>query len=354
MNTCDDELSGTSRPDFLNRLIPESISDPAPPEMGPTSYGMSAPEGTAGDSQDTVGYGFLGATMPINDCRHGMAEIEPGIRLHYVVGGRSTSTVVLMHGFPQTWWEWRHVIPGLLEAGFQVVAPDYRGAGHSWRPAAGYDKQTMARDIRALVRQHLEIHEPVALVGHDIGLMVAYAYAQGFRDEVSRLIVIDAPIPGTSVFDRLRSDPRVWHFAFHGARDIAEMLVSGRERQYLQAFFNVRIGDPSAISEEDFDHYVSAYQAPGAMRAGFELYRAFDQDADDNRASLERNGKLNVPVLAIGGKMSTSGILMESMMREVAGSVESLVLPRTAHWIPEEQPTALTSAMTEFLRPAVG
>jgi pimeloyl-ACP methyl ester carboxylesterase len=279
-----------------------------------------------------------------------MADIEPGLRLHYVVGGNATATVVLIHGFPQTWWEWRDVIPDLLDAGFRVVAPDYRGAGDSWRPPTGYDKQTMARDIRTLVREHLAIDEPVAVVGHDIGLMVAYAYAQAFRDEVTRLVVIDAPLPGTSVFDRLRSDPRVWHFAFHGARDIAELLVSGRERQYLQAFFNARIGDPSAIGAEDFDQYVSAYEAPGAMRAGFEVYRAFDRDAHDNRAWLKRNGRLDVPVLAVGGDMSTSGVLMESMMQEVAGTVDALVLPRTAHWIPEEQPTTLTTAIIRFLR----
>jgi pimeloyl-ACP methyl ester carboxylesterase len=288
--------------------------------------------------------------MRVDECRHGMADIEPGLRLHYVVGGNATATVILIHGFPQTWWEWRHVIPGLLEANFRVVAPDYRGAGDSWRPRAGYDKQTMARDIRTLVREHLAIDEPVALVGHDIGLMVAYAYAQMFRDEVSRLTVIDAPLPGTSVFDRLRSDPRVWHFAFHGARDVAEMLVSGRERQYLRAFVNARIGNPSAMRAEDFEQYVRAYEAPGAMRAGFEVYRAFDQDAQDNRASLNRNGRLDVPVLAVGGDMSTSGVLMESMMREVARTVDSLILPRTAHWIPEEQPEALTTAITRFLR----
>ncbi len=288
--------------------------------------------------------------MTINNCRHGMADIEPGLRLHYVVGGDAAPTVVLIHGFPQTWWEWRDVIPGLVEAGFRVVIPDYRGAGNSWRPSTGYDKQTMAGDIRTLVREHLAIDEPVAVVGHDIGLMVAYAYAQAFRDEVTKLVVIDAPLPGTAVFDRLRSDPRVWHFAFHGARDVAEMLVSGRERQYLQAFFNARIGDPSAIGAEAFDHYVAAYEAPGAMRAGFEAYRAFDRDAHDNRAWLKRNGKLDVPVLAVGGDMSTSGVLMESVMQEVADTVDSLVLPRTAHWIPEEQPITLTAAIITFLR----
>ena len=129
------------------------------------------------------------------------------------------------------------------------------------------------------------------------------------------------------MFDRLRSDPRVWHFAFHGARDVAEMLVAGRERPYLQAFFDARVFDPSAIGDEDLDVYVSAYSAPGAMRAGFELYRAFDRDAADNRAALERNGKLTVPVLAVGGEISTSGALVEEMMREVAADVRGVRVP---------------------------
>jgi pimeloyl-ACP methyl ester carboxylesterase len=158
---------------------------------------------------------------------HGMADIEPGLRLHFVTAGAGARTIVLLHGFPQTWWEWRRVIPTLVDAGFRVVAPDYRGAGHSWRALGGYDKQTLAADIHRLVRQHLRIDGPLVVCGHDIGLMVAYAYAQAHRDEVSHLVVMDAPLPGTAVFDRLRADPRVWHFAFHGARDIPEMLVAG-------------------------------------------------------------------------------------------------------------------------------
>lgn len=283
---------------------------------------------------------------------HGMADIEPGLRLHYVVAGEGARTIVLLHGFPQTWWEWRRVIPDLVNAGFRVVAPDYRGAGHSWRPLGGYHKRTMAEDIHRLLRQHLQIQGPIALVGHDIGLMVAYAYAQAYRTEVSQLVVVDAPLPGTSVFNRLRADPRVWHFAFHGARDVAEMLVAGRERQYLQAFFDARILDPSAIRDHDLDVYASAYAAPGAMRAGFELYRAFDQDAEDNRDALERNGKLTVPVLAVGGTTSTSGPLVEEMMREVAEDVTGLRVAGAAHWIPEENPAALGRALVDFLKPA--
>lgn len=288
------------------------------------------------------------SALDLGAASHEMADIEPGLRLHYVTAGQGPRTVVLLHGFPQTWWEWRLVIPALAERGFRVVAPDYRGAGYSWRPPAGYDKQTMAEDIHRLLSAHLGIEGPVVVVGHDIGLMVAYAYAQAHRGRVSHLVVADAPLPGTAVFDRLRADPRVWHFAFHGARDVPEMLVAGRERQYLQAFFNARIANPAAISETDLDVYASAYSAPGAMRAGFELYRAFDQDAEDNRAVLRRNGTLDIPVLAVGGAMSTSGPLVEQMMREVAQNVTGARIPRTAHWIPEENPEAFTSAVLEF------
>ena len=280
---------------------------------------------------------------------HGMADIEPGLRLHYVVEGEGPRTVVLLHGFPQTWWQWHRVIPSLVVAGLRVVAPDYRGAGHSWRPAGGYDKLTMAGDIHRLLREHLDVDGPVVLAGHDIGLMVAYAYAQAYRDDVSHLVLVDAPLPGTSVFDRLRSDPRVWHFAFHGARDVAEMLVAGRERPYLQAFFNARSFDPSAITDADFDAYVSAYSAPGAMRAGFELYRAFDQDAADNRAALARNGRLAIPVLAVGGETSTSGPVVEEMAREVAENVTGLRVPQTAHWVAEENPEAFVGALLDFV-----
>ena len=278
---------------------------------------------------------------------HGMAEIEPGLRLHYVIAGKGERTVVLLHGFPQTWFEWRGVIALLVESGFRVVAPDYRGAGQSSRPAGGYDKCTMAEDIHRLIKEHLRIQGPVAFVGHDIGLMVSYAYAQLYREEVSQLVIIDAPLPGTAVFDRLKSDSRLWHFAFHNARDVAEMLVAGREGPYLQAFFFARSFDPSAI---DLDTYVSAYSAPGAMRAGFELYRAFERDSADNRDALQRNGKLTIPVLTVAGAISNSGPLLGDMMREMADNVKAIRIPNTAHWVPEEQPDALSRALLDFLR----
>jgi pimeloyl-ACP methyl ester carboxylesterase len=284
--------------------------------------------------------------------KHGTAEIEPGTRIHYVTAGEGKRVVVLLHGFPQTWWAWRHVIPELAAAGFRVVAPDYRGAGHSSHPASGYDKRTMAQDIHRLLHEHLGIEGAVALVGHDIGLMVAYAYAQAYRENVTHLAVADAPLPGTAVFDRMRVDPRVWQFAFHSVRDIPEMLIAGRERLYLQAMIGARIFDPSAIAESDLDIYASAYAMPGAMRAGLEVYRAFDRDVEDNKAALQASGKLTVPVLAIGGEISTLGPVMGEMMREVADNVRAVRVPGTAHFIAEENPAALVSELLGFLGPA--
>jgi pimeloyl-ACP methyl ester carboxylesterase len=285
------------------------------------------------------------------EIRHGMAALEPGVSLHYVTAGTGDRTVVLLHGFPQTWREWRHVIERLAGAGYHVVAPDYRGAGHSSRPLDGYDKRTMAQDIHRLVKDELGIKTPIALVGHDIGLMVAYAYAQMFREDVSHLAVIDAPLPGTTIFDRLRADPRVWQFAFHSVRDIPEMLITGREKAYFQSFFNARLYNVAAITDDDIDHYAAIYAAPGALRAGLELYRTFDRDIADNRQSLAERGKLTMPVLAVGGAASTTGPLMAEMMREVAEDVTELRVTRAAHWIAEENPEALGDGLIGFLAP---
>lgn len=283
------------------------------------------------------------------ELKHGMALINSSLRIHYVEAGSGEQTIVLLHGFPQTWWEWRYIIPKLVEAGFRVIALDYRGAGDSWRPATGYDKRTMASDIYKLLKDHLKIQGPVIMAGHDIGLMVAYAYAQEYREDVSHLIVIDAPLPGTLAFDKIRSDHRVWHFAFHAVLDLPELLIAGREREYLQAFFNYRIFNVGAISKEDIGLFAAAYSAPGAMRAGLEVYRAFNQDIIDNQMYLQKNGKLSIPVLAIGGEISTSGSFMKEMMEEVADHVIAARIPGTAHWVVEENPEGFLSELLKFL-----
>ena len=281
--------------------------------------------------------------------RSGMAEVAPGVRLHYLDAGEGDHAVVLLHGFPQTAHEWRKVIPPLVDAGMRVIAPDYRGAGWSSKPASGFDKRTLAADIHSLTRMHLRLADRIVLVGHDIGAMIAIAYALEYRDDLSHLVVIDTVVPGTATFDRMRGDLRGWHAAFHSARDIAELLVQGRERPYLQHIIGVRIFDPSAITADDFDTYARAYEAPGAMRAAFELYRTFDDDAKAVRSALAQHGKLQVPVLAIGGEHSGLGRVIGDMMREVAESVEVVTVPRSAHWIPEEAPAVLSDALLRFV-----
>lgn len=280
---------------------------------------------------------------------HATADIEPGVSIHYVTAGEGPRTVVLLHGFPQTWHAWRHTIPLLVDAGFHVVAPDYRGAGNSSKPLLGYDKRTMALDIHRLLYEQIKLTRPVAMVGHDVGLMVAYAFAQAYREDVTHLVAVDAPLPGTAIFDQLRGNPRNWQFSFHNVRDLPELLVSGREREYLQWFLNFRISNPAAINDADFQAYLTAYSAPGAMRAAFELYRSFDQDSKDNRDFFASKGKLTVPTLVAVGEGSPTAPLVRGMMEEVSTAPIILPIVGVAHWVAEENPQAFAAGLIDFL-----
>ncbi|HKU99264.1 MAG TPA: alpha/beta hydrolase, partial [Vineibacter sp.] len=180
---------------------------------------------------------------------HAYADAN-GVRLHYVIGGPADGPmVVLLHGWPQTWYTWRRVMPPLADAGYRVVAVDYRGAGESEKPASGYDKATMAADIRALV-QALGARR-VNLVGRDIGVMVAYAYAAQWPGEVARLVMLDVPVPATRAWNDAKSkpDPELWHFGLHQQRDIAELLISGHEFAYIADFYKKRAHVP--VSDDD-------------------------------------------------------------------------------------------------------
>ena len=285
---------------------------------------------------------------------HGSAQLATGVRIHHVTAGTGAPVIVLLHGYPQTWRAWRHVMPRLVQAGFRVVAPDYRGAGLSSKPQAGYDKRTMATDIHTLLHEHLGIREPVTLVGHDIGMMVAYAYAGSYAADVSRLVLAEAPLPGTSVYDRMVATSQLatatmWHFFFHNAGDnLSEALTAGRERLYLQHFFDRLAFDPAAIGPADLDHYEASFARAGAMRAGFELYRAFDRDGSVNRAALEAGGRLAVPVLGLGGEASFFVPVAAEMLAEVAASVQVASIPRAGHWIAEENPQAVAGEIIGF------
>ncbi|MDI9700434.1 alpha/beta hydrolase [Burkholderia cenocepacia] len=270
------------------------------------------------------------------------------VRLHYVTGGPDDGEmVVLLHGWPQTWYTWRHVMPALAEDGYRVVAVDYRGAGESDKPLGGYDKASMAGDIRALVHQlgATRIH----LVGRDIGVMVAYAYAAQWPTEIVKLAMLDVPVPGTRIWDEAKAsaDPQIWHFGLHQQRDIAEMLIAGKERAYILDFYKKRTH--VALSNDDIAVYADAYAAPGALRAGFELYRAFPQDETRFKAFMKH--KLPMPVLALAGDKS-NGAKELDMARELALDVRGAVAPNTGHWLPDENPAFLTRQLLDFFREA--
>jgi pimeloyl-ACP methyl ester carboxylesterase len=264
------------------------------------------------------------------------------VRLHYVTGGQG-EPVVLLHGFAETWYMWRRIMPELGKH-YTVIVPDLRGAGDSDKPAIGYDKRTLAEDIYQLVGQLG--YQRIFLVGHDIGLMVAYAYAAGHSADVRRLALLDAPIPGTKVFEEIEHSPRVWHFAFHNVPNLPESLVAGRERIYLtEGFYRALSYNPAAFSEADVDEYVRSYSAPGGMRAGFEYFRAFSEDAKQNKEYSKL--QLSMPVLALGGEQSL-GPVMVNMVKEVATNVRGGVIERCGHWIADERPEYLTAQLIAF------
>jgi pimeloyl-ACP methyl ester carboxylesterase len=265
-----------------------------------------------------------------------------GARIHARVGG-SGPLVVLIHGFTQTGDMWAPVALELARD-HTVLVPDLRGLGASVpRPEAGYDKRTQAGDVRAVV-QAAGHDRARAVVGHDIGLMVAYAYAAQFPDATERLALLEAPLPGIAPWEEILKNPRVWHFGFHGPH--AERLVAGRERIYLDRFWDEFAADPSKLTEADRARWTLAYAAPGAMRAGFANFAAFAQDASDNEAFARR--RLAMPVLAVGGERSF-GPAVGAIAANVAADVRAVVIPAAGHWLVEEQPEATIRALRQFI-----
>ncbi|HJU27920.1 MAG TPA: alpha/beta hydrolase [Candidatus Binataceae bacterium] len=273
---------------------------------------------------------------------HHTAALD-GVTLHYVIAGRG-DPVVLLHGWPQTWYEWRYIIPALADR-YTVIAPDMRGIGDSSRPVTGYDKRTIADDIYQLVRKLG--FEKIFLVGHDWGGPVAYAYACAHPDDVRKLVILDVTIPGEA-WENIRQVNRrggIWHLAFHNVRDLPEALVAGRERVYLSWFYRSAAYNPTAISEADIDEYARCYSAPGAMRAGFEYYRAIFTDIDHNKENART--KLKMPVLALGGERGFHNLPLRSM-KDLAENIRGGVVERSGHWIPEERPDYLIDQLTGF------
>ncbi len=280
---------------------------------------------------------FTHHTAPIN-----------GFRMHYVTAGAGYP-LVFVHGWPQSWYEWRKIIPALAER-FTIIAPDLRGLGDSGRPLTGYDKRTLASDVHALVRSLG--YETIGLTGHDWGGAVAYYLAYDHPEMVKRLMILDM-VPGlgrTGETMDLRTAQRFWHVFFHaGLPDLAERLVSSNVRAYLSHFYtspdyNYR---PTVFSKEDIDEYVRVYSAPGALRSGFQYYATgLNEDLDNLKSCTE---KLKMPVLVWGGERFMANIV--SIWQGVAENVQGGSIAECGHFIAEEQPEFVIQQALEFFEP---
>lgn len=269
------------------------------------------------------------------------AELE-NVNLHYVIGGEGPP-VMLVHGFGSTWYEWRKIMPGLAEAGYQVIAPDLRGLGDSSVPESGYDKVTAADDLYKLA-QDLRL-ETFHLVGHDIGLQIAFALATEHPEVVDKLVLLEAGIPDQNLYAAPTLSP-AWHIGFFSQPELPETLIAGQEMMFLEFFIRNIAANQDAFTEADFAEYARTYAQPGKLTAAFNYFRAFPQDIERN-TSLERPA-LTMPVLALGGQFAQG----ESVARQIeayAADVQGGIIEGSGHWIPEEAPEVFVARLLEFL-----
>ncbi|HKB83383.1 MAG TPA: alpha/beta hydrolase [Burkholderiales bacterium] len=264
-----------------------------------------------------------------------------GVRLHYLIAGNG-EPVLLLHGYAQTSHMWRPLIAELAKT-HTVIAPDLRGFGGSAKPESGYDKKTMAQDAHALV-QSLGFGN-VAVVGHDIGLMVAYAYAAQYPEEVDRIVLMDAFLPGVGDWTKVWLLRDLWHFHFYGKTPLA--LVKGRERTYFEHFWNEFAADEThSVSEKDRQYYAKQYAQPGGMRAGFEVFRAFEQDGKDFAGFADTT--LHMPMLVLSGEKAGGQFLIDQG-KLVDDNVEGVIVQGSGHWLIDEAPEQVIPKLLQFL-----
>jgi pimeloyl-ACP methyl ester carboxylesterase len=271
---------------------------------------------------------------------------------HPATSSPPKAVILLLHGFPQTSHQFRHVLPLLAKEGHRCIAPDYRGAGRSSTNHQDFRKTTMAADMVALLDE-LAITDPVHVIGHDIGGMIAFALASRHPERVRSVCWGECPLPGTDAYYRDKTDNAVqqFHFIFHCVSDLPEALVAGRERVYVSHFLNKITYNLAAFSEADIDFYAAAYAQPGAMRCAFGVYRAFEADARENREWMEANGKCRVPSMVLSGEKSRHreealGMVLEVTEGEV---VRQGVVEGAAHYLAEENPEGFVEAVLPFL-----
>lgn len=283
--------------------------------------------------------------VPPGFTRH--TETANSVTIDYVIGGHGP-TLVLLHGYPQSWYEWRHVMPALAEH-YTVIAPSLRGAGLSDAPGSGYDKTTMAADIHALLVA-IDRHRDIRLVGHDIGLMVAYAYAAEHPDDVVKLVLSEAFIPDPSIYEfpALSADgPGPWHFGFFLLTNgFPEQLIAGNETVWVDRFIDSLMVVKGSITPEEIEVYASFLRGPGHLAATIEWFRAWPADMVDN--ATRRQTRLAMPVLAIGADGSL-GDFVATNAEKYADDVTAVVVAGSGHWIYEEHPEELTRVLLDFL-----
>jgi pimeloyl-ACP methyl ester carboxylesterase len=294
------------------------------------------PSSTAGEHGEQVPDGFTRATVSVE-----------GVNIDYVTGG-SGPTLVLLHGYPQTWYEWRHVMPALAQH-YTVVAPSLRGAGASDAPPAGYDKKTLANDIHGLLTQ-IGLDKDIRLVGHDIGTMVAYAYAAAHRTDVTKLVLSEAPIPDPSIYSfpsLTPQGPGAWHFGFFNlANGFPEELIAGKEDVWVAKFIDAIEVVKGSVTPQDVSVYARYLSDPAHLRGNLGWFRALPQDMTDTAESQKT--KLAMPVLAIGAQGSL-GEFVPTQVAKYASNVTPKVIPHSGHWIYEEQPDEMVRVLLEFL-----
>jgi pimeloyl-ACP methyl ester carboxylesterase len=276
---------------------------------------------------------------------HHTASVN-GIQMHYVMGGKG-DPLVLLHGYPQTWYEWHYIMPALAK-NYTVIAPDLRGFGDSSKPLTGYDGKTTAEDIYQLVAQ-LGFNK-IFLAAHDVGSQTAFSFTVAHPNNVTKLVIMDFPFPGFLPPSFGSNGP--WWFSFYQQQDIPESLIQGKEREYISSFMKGLAYNPSAIKEEDIDVWTSHAVAPGGLRGSFEHFRAFPTDAQQNKETAK--SKIATPVLALGGDVYPAlggdipGNFAYSSLQSLASNVTGITVPLSGHWIPEEQPQFVIDQLFKF------
>ena len=268
------------------------------------------------------------------------------IRVHYLRAGAGETMIVLVHGWPQSSREWRSVMP-ILAQRFTVVAPDLRGVGGSDAPAAGYDKETLARDLHGLIAALKPAR--VVVVGHDIGGMAAYAYARLYPTEAAGVAILDVPLPGVGPWPQVKTDPRAWHFGFNVQDPLAEQLVAGRQAIFIRYFIDHLAVNPRAITDTDVAAFAKAYGTPARLHAAFAFYRAFDADEAFAKA---HTAPLATPLLLAGGDHSMAPLELptaEGLKAMGASNVRLATIAKSGHWVAEEQPEATAKVIADFV-----